>query len=270
MTHQRPDHRQFAAYIVVLFSACSVDDRVLETSNGGRTSVVPTHRDSGTDEIPDGGEPIMDGGSGRDASTGAGGMPEQSDGGDTPPPLGPVDPPVGDACEVAAEQLIIDNARFDNNATGWSPDGSSSRTWSNNDATANDASGSLSVTNEYAGAGVGLSSAGSSQCLSLAARSGYHVCVDYRIDGAAQAGAAAGVNVVLFNEEDCKGTVSSNHTLPTASEIGDWHTLKAQLAAPPLKSSFKSMLIKLVSVKPHEEAEQTVLFDNIRIGRTPP
>lgn len=231
-------------------------------------------RDSGPQQPPDAAEPAGDGGPARDASTGGESPNEQADGGDEPGSLTPVDPPVtvGDACDVAAEQLSIDNARFDKNATGWSPDGSSSRRWSNNDATANDASGSLAVTNEYAGAGVGLSSAGSSQCLSLAARSGYHVCVDYLIDGTTEpgAGAAAGVNIVLFNEEDCKGTVSSNHSLPTASATDGWHTLKANLAAPPLKSSFKSMLIKLVSIKPHAEAEQTVLFDNIRIGRTPP
>jgi hypothetical protein len=241
---------------------CSVDDRILKPGNNqpntDAASDASPENEAGPFDAGDGGGSMPDEPDAAGGSGGAGGQPSVGGGGSG----------VVNECEVASRQIAIENPSFDSDATGWEADVHADEKWSSDDADGESSSGSLAVKNVFERSGTGISSAGSSQCLQIAPRTGYQVCADYLLANDAPEGAAAAINLVLFNGTDCTGSVSSGPEIIPITETGGWKTMRIRLQRPPANSTFQSMLVKLVSIKPHEQESLEVLFDNIRIGET--
>jgi hypothetical protein len=253
----------------VLIHACVVDDRVLSTQRPIRppsvlkdAALADAQRADGQADT-DAHSPTLP-----SVEAGAGGTMNDEDAAQ-PEPDASEPSPIPNECDRPEQQLQIANAAFDRNDLDWAPYNQASKDWSEDDSSGNPESGSLVVRNDEVEPGMGLSSAGVSQCLEIPRDAGYQVCVDYLLGNEGSVIAGAMVKVTLFDGEGCSGSISTSPSIPVQRDKGGWTTFRAHVAAPPPNSSFKSMLLMLATVKSVEDQPLDVQFDNVRIGTTP-
>lgn len=177
--------------------------------------------------------------------------------------------PLLDDCDQPTLQLVLANSAFDRNDQDWQADSNAVKVWSNDDSAGDSSSGSLTLTNKKLEAGMGLNAGSVSQCLEIPRNVGFHVCADYLLNNGVPSTAAASVNLVLFDGEQCSGSVSTSPSIAPQATKGGWQTFKARMNAPPVRSSYKSMLVKLVVIKGSQDAPVDIQFDNVRIGAVP-
>jgi hypothetical protein len=216
---------------------------------------------------------LSDAGDANDAATEDSGSPT-SGGPETPPDAAPPEDanvynPLLEDCDQPSLQLLLANGSFDRNDLDWEADGNAAKDWSAADSAGNSSSGSLTLTNKRIGSGTGLVAGGVSQCLEIPRNAGFQICADYLLDSASPGSAAVSVNLVLFDGEQCSGTLSTSPNFAAANDKGEWRTFKAQMSAPPEHSSYKSMLVKLVALKQTEDPPLDIQFDNVRIAAIP-
>lgn len=252
----------------VIIGACAVDNRVLSTQRPiTPPTIILDDASLGDAQLSDGRADVEADAPAPMPEAGTGGTMNDEDAAQEDPDASEPSPAL-DECDRPAQQLQIANAAFDSNDLDWDPDNHANKDWSNADSSGDPTSGSLIVTNGAVEPGMGLSSAGVSQCLEIPRDVGYQVCVDYLLGNEASATAGAMVKVMLFDGDSCSGSISTSPSIPVQRDKGGWATFKARVAAPPQTSSFKSMLVVLATVKSVEDQPLEVQFDNVRIGTT--
>jgi hypothetical protein len=249
-----------ATLVVAAIVSCSVDERALSLASSS----------SGASGLPD-------------ANQGA--FPEggQGDADAAPAPL-----PVCDysgAVQAGCETLVS-NPGFTKDISSWNPEDSSvNMKWTENDATSNKASGSLSVVNTLSGAADGIAARGAAQCLPTSKGKAYGFAgdmfipdgqgagLDGGVDGGPDGGldasiytgvydATAGLSVIFYTSEQCDGYTLANATSSLADMPGSWVHREGHAIAP---DGANSMSVRLVTFKNFREFTFQAWFDNVLI-----
>jgi hypothetical protein len=236
----------FSACAAVL-GGCAVDDRFLLEADAAA------------------GAAGADGGGG---SGGSGGTRTAEDA--MPPPrcIYPAD-------ETDAECVtLVENAGFHTDSNSWLREYDSIYlVWTEDDAAANAASGSITVINTLLGDDDGYVVAGARQCLPATPGKRYVVGADALIvGGQVQYGfdaspgpdaAKAGVSLLFYENPDCSGGSDPDNFTPTLIATEDaWTTIGGTKIAP---DKVSAMAIRLVAAKPFRQISMKAHFDNVLV-----
>lgn len=158
---------------------------------------------------------------------------------------------------------LVANATFDHDTTSWQTEPDVTTEWTVDDARGSSSSGSMIVRNSSQGAPGGWSFGGATQCITATRGATYDLRADTFIP-AEQAVGGAGLSVWFFPTENCAGTAASGDKFDAAptDKVGVWFTVGETTTAP---TSARSMLVRLVALKPLDTAEFDALFDRVRI-----
>jgi hypothetical protein len=198
--------------------------------------------------------------SGGDASSGgsAGNVAAGGNGGaNVMPDVGPCGDADHDGVQDCKETLA-QNATFDSDIKGWSPDYNVVQTWISDDAWQQPSSGSLSLKFTTAGGGQGWTAAAVSQCLVGWADQefelGAHVFIVDGQDGTAQ------ISLAMFGNDDSAGSYLGATAPAVAAATGSWQPLNTSVK---LASGTRSVLVRLAAAKPGSQASFEVHFDDV-------
>lgn len=173
---------------------------------------------------------------------------------------------LGGVIMPGCETLVL-NPGFQTNAMGWEPEApDATAIWHAGDAQASPTSGSLAVTNQTNLASDGFGMSGARQCLPITAGSTYDFAASLFTGGGQGMGGGA-MSVFFHDGPDCTGTLSKGAVSPTESTVDAWKSVDLQALAP---ATAKSMLVRLVAVKPFRQPSLIVRFDNVLVRRRQP
>jgi hypothetical protein len=233
------------ASLVLVLSACGIDDRELQPANASVTA--------GT---------AVGGSSGGGTNT-TGGRPPGLDAPQPPDDCSYVGSDVPEGCET-----VVSNPGFDKSFMGWAPEMITVLLgWNNTDAMASDDSGTLIVENtqfsedsKFPGEFI----LGARQCAPAVENAVYDVLADVFILEQETRG-RAGVSVFFYKTPDCNagmGGTDLSFTSELFKEQGEWLTVGGRFVVP---AGVKSMEVRLIAAKTFPERSFQVLFDNVLV-----
>lgn len=160
-------------------------------------------------------------------------------------------------------ETLASNSTFDSDSDGWDAEPGVGLGWNVTDACGRCESGSISVTNEFAGTSGPYSVDGARQCISINANPG----PNYIIMGEANPSAKSlgGVGLAFYASADCSGDAITSGNSSWAIPESAWQKVTTHLAAP---DSAQSVALRLVVAAPKALPAGTyanVLFDNILV-----
>ncbi len=140
-------------------------------------------------------------------------------------------------------ETLASNSTFDSDSDGWDAEPGVGLGWNVTDACDRCESGSVSVTNEFAGTSGPYSVDGARQCIN--AKPGQH----YVIVGAADpsADSLGGVGLAFYASADCSGDAITSGNSSLAIPEWAWQKVTTHLAAP---DSAQSVALRLVVAAP--------------------
>jgi hypothetical protein len=264
------------AYLLICAAAlsCSVDERGLRLGGPDEPSAGEGATTAGT------GASANDGGSnaqaGDDAVAGSGGtgagaggsMPSSSGagggggGGGSPQPA----PGCGDFNENEVpdcEETLVEDPTFDDAEMAWSAEPTLTQDWTDQDALGRQESGALVLLSTQVNPDPGTSMAGTSQCLVATGAQDYDFAAQVRIDGAL-GGGKAGINVWFYGSDGCSDNFLQGTNASLKYDLDTWVVARGQLKSP---AATRSMLVRLVAVKPNAQESFKVLFDNVLVTK---
>ena len=159
------------------------------------------------------------------------------------------------------ETLALDPT-FDSDISDWDPETGAGLGWNGSDACGRCDSGSLSVTNQFAGTSGDFIANGAKQCLQATPKR------LYTIMGRAKPAAdtIGGLGLEFFASTDCSGSKLSSINSPFAETADSvWHWEAASGVAPDSTQSVALRLIVAAPVPPTGSNYANVLFDNILV-----
>jgi hypothetical protein len=162
---------------------------------------------------------------------------------------------------------LVKNSRFDQSASNWEPETKLFQHWDPRDRRGGADSGALSIVNANVidGGTVGLTMVGSWQCLEVAGNATYALGARLFIPGRQGAGYAA-VNIWAYADPGCTGAFLDAISSAFVSEVDAWHFAQAEFETSP---ATRSLLVRLVAVKPFSQLSLEVLFDDIALRSAP-
>lgn len=171
----------------------------------------------------------------------------------------------GDAAPVLLDVLarsVLVNGRFDRDAAGWAPEGTTSASWNPTNASGL-ASGSLLVTNETVVAdrdGFVLSASG--QCVPVP--SGVRLSLAGRVFIPIEQGdGSAALSVQLFSQAGCAGPGVGGTDSLLVSGAGHWFDASGELLAP---AAARSARVRLLVFKRFGAPAFRALFDDVGLS----
>jgi hypothetical protein len=254
-------------------TACSVDDRVLESSDcsdahcgtGGATA----HGGSAASE---GGKSASGG-----RTAGRGGT-ANSGGAETEGGAGSTDGEGGNAIvDIACPDLdqntvpdcsetLVVNATFDKDIDGWRSQTYATASWDFVNAQAGEKSGSIFLENSApadATSGSGFIYTGVNQCLAIDGEGQHQIFAQVFNDGELVTGYGS-VVARLFTSADCKGTPVSVVASPNLGNTGNWFTVQTSVF--PTDASVQSVMVELRAGKLSTRTGAVSLrFDNVMV-----
>lgn len=160
------------------------------------------------------------------------------------------------------EETLVQNSRFDTAASDWTPTGLLQQRWEANDARGAASSGSLFISNTNLIAGVtGNTTLGTGQCLAAWGGQSFEVGARAFIEDGQGAGRAE-INLLIFGQDDCGGTVLDGRTPAATETVGSWQVMTGTVKIPPAS---RSMAVRLVATKPLAQPSFEVLFDDVLV-----
>jgi hypothetical protein len=159
------------------------------------------------------------------------------------------------------ESLII-NPDFKTGLDGWTAELNMTQSFASIDGNGNPSSGSIAVTNaSQSDTALGSVMGGSKQCVPTAGLTGYDLYLETlfvpSLDGFTSSGAA----FEFYSTMDCSGAANGSFMPPLAdSNLSGWRILQGIVSTP---GNTRSMLVRLVVLKPFKQAPTQALFDNI-------
>lgn len=261
-----------------LLSGCPLDQRTLYPSGGGGSFGIvgsdggagqggmgPGATGSGGANAPAGGSGA---GTGGGTASGSGGA---TDGGRDSGVDGPAD--MGGDGAIAREscvysgtlvapgcETLVSNPGFQSTVAGWEAEQVEvAAVWHASDAQGLQTSGSLAVTNRVYANADGSGMAGARRCIPITGGLTYDFAAGLFIP--AGQGPGSGSIVVFFHETtDCSGDVKKSIVSLGESTADAWKVIELRDIAP---ATAKSMLVRLVALKPFRQGSLTVRFDNV-------
>ncbi len=159
-------------------------------------------------------------------------------------------------------ETVLDNARFNESASGWQAEPTVSQQWDTRNARRDQQSGALAVTNTTVDAhAVGVIVGGSGQCQAALGNVEYQVAARALVPGG-QGEGSAGVNVWFFGADDCADYLLSSVGPAPVTQTDAWLLVQGKVKAPP---ATRSMLVRLVVSKPYPQASLAALFDDVLV-----
>jgi hypothetical protein len=153
------------------------------------------------------------------------------------------------------------NATFDTDISRWTAEFDASIEWQLKDWEMTQDSGSALVVNANAADAGGLATSGAAQCIPVGPFQAYEVSARAFIPGGQGSGSAA-INVWTFQDEGCKGTLLVSNMSSSTLDVNEWTLLSGRVSTP---ARSKSMLVRLVAIKPFRQKSLGVWFDAIGV-----
>ena len=227
---------------VVSATSCAVDARQLSSAGSG-------------------GFPAASGGDPSDVAAGQAG--DRAEG--LPLPVCDYADGVSDGCDT-----LVNNPGFARDTSGWSAeDATVLMSWSDQDASAHQRSGAVSVINSLFGQANGIASRAATQCLPTEPGRAYDFAVDVFIpegQGSALDGgsysASAGLSVIFYTSSRCDEYSLASASSALAEQAGAWAHLEGHAVAP---GGAQSMLVRLATLKNFREYNFEARFDNVLV-----
>jgi hypothetical protein len=160
------------------------------------------------------------------------------------------------------DETIAKNYGFDQDTSDWSAETNIALACQVLDAAGHPDSGSLAVEDTFTSDMEGGSMLGADQCMAVNEQTLYAFAVQVSVpDGAT--GTTAGFQLIFYDDDNCMGSKVGIVTSPVVSG-SSWNVAKLVRPTPKLT---KSLLMRLVTIKPYREAPNSVLFDNVLVHR---
>jgi hypothetical protein len=158
-------------------------------------------------------------------------------------------------------ETLAPNPTFDTDISNWAPETGIGLGWNSNDACGRCDSGSIAVTNQFAGTSGGFTAEGATQCLQATPNR------VYLIMGRAQPAASAigEFGLQFFASTDCSGDKLAVYNSPPLAPESDWQLGSTSGTAPSSAQSVAIRLIVTASAPPSGGIYAYVLFDNILV-----
>ncbi|HEY8943353.1 MAG TPA: hypothetical protein VIM73_03780 [Polyangiaceae bacterium] len=160
------------------------------------------------------------------------------------------------------EESLVKNPSFDTDVSGWIKEPSADQSWLDEDADKRRKSGSLNVQNINVVDIDGSFMAGSKQCLPVTGGKNYVFYAKAFVASGQSATPQGGFNVQFFGSTDCSGDALTGRTSNLPSELDTWSVIQMSSQA---FSNAKSMLVRLVVLKPFNAQPSNVLFDDVLV-----
>lgn len=255
--------------------ACSLllhDDATQCHSNGDCARFPGTLCDQGQGICVTGAFPGTGGQGGGHAPMGTGGAGSSGHGGGTgqggaagaPPPSSDGCPDLdGNGVRDCLESLVP-NADFAAGIGTWLPEAGITQSFSSSDGKGDPRSGSLTITNPTQSSMTsGLTMAGTTLCLADAAASAYDVYLEVAVGPASDGVAQGGITFGFYPTSDCSGAASGMAPTTLLDQTVTGWRLVQEIVRP--GQGTRSLLVRLVVVKPFDEASAGASFDNLLV-----
>lgn len=259
-------HRVPLVSAICALFACSVDDRQLVGSNGT------------IDEGQGGSSSVSSGGSGSGGGGGAGqGCNPSNDDGDDSGMTGgssgasPTSCAQGGTAGICPDlnvnnipdnaQTLVQNSTFDSGIADWSTEFGVGLGWIKTDACGRSDSGSLSVTNQFAGTTSQNSVVGAVQCITVSPGRLYALMGNAN----PSANAYAGFGLAFHAAADCSDAAITSYNSPLITVDSQW---SKQTTSGPAPDNAQSVAIRLLVAAPTPFPAYTyasALFDNVLV-----
>jgi len=169
----------------------------------------------------------------------------------------------GNGVRDCAESMLP-NAAFTTGIAGWTPEVGITQSFSSSDGKGDPRSGSLAITNPVQSATAsGLTMAGTTLCLPDATASAYDVYLQVSVGPASDGIAQGGITFGFYATADCEGTpVGMAPTTLLDQTVAGWRLVQ-EIIHP--VAGTRSMLVRLVVVKPFDELTAAASFDNLLV-----
>lgn len=169
-------------------------------------------------------------------------------------------PDLDDDFVFDCDETIANNYAFDKDASEWTTETNLVLSWQPLDAEGHSGSGSLGVQDTFTTDMDGSLMLGGRQCLPVNEQTNYEFAVQVSVpDGAT--GTSAGMQIIVYNDDNCTGSMVDLSSSMVVSG-STWNTVSFQHPTPKFA---KSLVLRLVSIKPYREAPSNVLFDNVLV-----
>jgi len=161
-------------------------------------------------------------------------------------------------------ESLIPGADFASGVAGWTPEVGITQSFSSGDGKGDPHSGSLSITNPLQSAMTsGLTMAGSTFCLANATASSYDVYLEVSVGPASDGVVQAGITFGFYDAADCSGMPSGMAPTTLLDQTLTGWRLVQEIIHP--GQGTRSLLVRLVVVKPFDEASAAASFDNLLV-----
>lgn len=177
--------------------------------------------------------------------------------------IGPCGDMDGNSVDDCSETLI-QNSTFDSNVDHWA-----AGEWnaSNGRPAKSKPSGSLLVLNDLpVVADTGFNLEAAEQCLQVTGNLTYEVAARVKIP-AGQGGGLGMINLLIFANDECKGTFVTGLTPAITQAIDTWTVIASEFKMP---TAARSMIVRLAASKPLVQPKLQVLFDDILVKQKLP
>jgi hypothetical protein len=158
---------------------------------------------------------------------------------------------------------LVENPTFDEAEAAWSAEPTLTQDWTDQDGLGREKSGALMLVSDEVNPDPGTSMSGTAQCLVATGAQQYDFAVQVRIDGAL-GGGKAGINVWFYGSDGCSDNFLQGTNASLKYDLDTWVVARGQLKSP---AATRSMLVRLVAVKPNAQQSLKVLFDNVLVTK---
>lgn len=165
----------------------------------------------------------------------------------------------GNAIDDCTETSIV-NSRFDSDVAHWGAGFASAQAWDTRDALGKAGSGCILVSNTLPTAtGSGLAMTGTGQCVPVEEGAKYEIATRVFLPNG-QGGGEAGLNLWVFANADCAGTLLDAATPTAISAVEQWSVVSSKIT---IVAGAHSLLVRLVAAKPLSQSKLDALFDDV-------
>ncbi len=169
-------------------------------------------------------------------------------------------PDLDDNFVFDCDETIVKNAAFDKDTSDWTAETNLVVSWETTDALDHSNSGSLGVKDTFTTDMDGGLMLGADQCIPVDAGTNYVFAVEVSVPSLAT-GSTGGFQLVAYDDDACMGAQTDVASSPVVVNA-DWEAVQKTYTP---QAPTKSVLMRLVSIKPFRDEPNDVLFDNVLV-----
>ena len=178
----------------------------------------------------------------------------------------PACPDVDQDGKPDCQQTLVSNAAFDSTVSGWSVETTAEQAWGAGDAHDVTSSGSISVKSSLYYESDSFAMTGSFQCLPVVAAHRYQAAAELFIAFGQPSVGNGALGLLFYDGDNCTGATMGS-TVAQSGMVDVWQPVEVAYEAP---AGSKSVLLRLLAVKPMFESSFEVRFDNVLLREQAP